>query len=75
MCSSDDLEIGFLAFMSSFYVLDVEYPRDIFLALTLVHQVVFLDNRIEKSIAEEYKVLWGHLKVYFNDVDLNFDRI
>lgn len=71
MCSSDDIKLGFLAFLSAFYVLDVEYPNELAIPLTLFHKVVFLDNRCEESILDEFKQHWQELNSYFPNIGVN----
>ena len=56
--STVDTNVGFVAFLGMFYVMDVDYPQDIALFLSVMHRILFLDNRVNQSILEHYDTVW-----------------
>lgn len=50
----DDIKNGFLAFLSLYFVLDVEYQSEYALAFTIMHRLLFLDNRCEENILNDH---------------------
>ena len=57
----EKLDLAFAAYISIFYTLDTEYPKDYSLFLSIFHRIIFGDNRVVDCHFENYNVLWKEL--------------
>ena len=58
------VELGFLSYLGMHYVLDVEYPEGLALPFSILHRVLFNDNRVVDTHIELYNSAWDSFSSY-----------
>jgi len=61
-----DVNFAFVVFLSMFYVLDVDYPPEMVVALSTMHRLVFMNNRVSETQIENYNSIWKEISVYIH---------
>ena len=68
MISSETVEYGFLAFLGIHYMLDVEYAEQLSLPFSILHRVLFHDNRVVDTHIDSYNSAWDAFSSYLPQV-------
>lgn len=60
----DEITDGFLTFIGLFYVLDVDYPSELVIALSIAHRYLFGDNRVCEEFMIQFDDAWASISSY-----------